>query len=340
MTTVLGFCHRLYRCTLFVFIMAVLSAPASSSVATKPRNNMGGGDLTSDLPADYGPPCQNITQRSSLPDREMWRNRPVYFRATDGTVVLGSDGNDLPLGVPFHFETPLFKGTMLFRLRNAPTNDATGSHQAYFRGRKRVMETVVQGQFKQTLKMSDVYFGSVFSQPLAFPPPLSMQRVLNSVFKRIAPSVILDLTSSQPKVLALYAGSVQTMSVDPVGKQPDIMAVEIPENMKQVFKEKRGGIRNTPTYRKKVLSSPTKASEYVYDTEHVYTFHTYDDTMDYGSYSVKLPLLGPYKFGFALGKQPMTVSAVLKGGSPLFSFELWHEDVCGVDSDQIDGMKY
>jgi Protein of unknown function (DUF1769) len=269
---------------------------------------------------------------------ENWSHRPVYLRSNEDTYARGNDTRkqELPLGIPFEFESPLFKGTMLVRLRNVSTDDRTGSHEAYFKGRKRLMQTVVQGQFKEPVKMSDVYFGSVFSKPLAFPPPPSMQKIMNGVFKRLAPSVILDLTSQQPKVLALYAGSAQTMRVDEMGKQPDICAVDIPENLLDVRgAEGRSGRRSknkesiSPSERKKLLSSPKNASQYTFDTEHVYTFHTYDDTMDYGGYSVKLPVFGRFRFGFALGKQPMTISAVLKDGSSLFSFQVWHEDILG-----------
>jgi Protein of unknown function (DUF1769) len=265
-------------------------------------------------------------------DSTSWRHRPVFLRPGDDTLVSSGESTDfdtaegLPLGIPFEFESPIFKGTMLVRLRNVNTDDRTGSHDAYFKGNKRVMQTVVQGQFKKPIKMSDVYVGSVFSQPLAFPPPPSMQRILTAVFKRIAPSVILDLTSSRPKVLALYAGSAQSMSVDVPGAQPDVTAVDIPENMSRLLHQSpRGWTRNTQFDRQKQLSLPNVASQYTYDTNHVYTFHTYDDTMDYGTYTVNLPMFGKFNIGKALGKQPMTMSAVLPDGTPMYSFQVLHE---------------
>jgi hypothetical protein len=268
-----------------------------------------------------------------VPDTATWKHSPILFRSANNTVVDDYDdiNESLPLGVPFHFESPVFKGTMLVRLRNAPTDDPQ-SHHAYFHGRKRLMQTVVQGQFKKPIKMSDVYVGSVFPKPLSTPPPSSMQAMMNAIFRRVAPSVVMDLISSQPKVLALYAGTAQSVSVNVPGEQPDITAVLLPENMAAVWNKKGSGkstwASDCSLKRKKKLSQPKTASQYMYDTDHVYTFHSYNDVMDYGTYEMKIPMYGKYNFASALGGQPMTLSAVLKDGTFMYSFQVWHKDVC------------
>jgi Protein of unknown function (DUF1769) len=270
--------------------------------------------------------------RQSPPNPVHWNHRPVYLCPSDGTLARSDASYDakrgLPLGVPFEFETSVFTGTMLIRFRSVPSDNANSkSQQDYFHGRRRVMQIVSQGKFKKPTKMSDLYFGCTFSEPLAWRPPPSMQRILNAAFKRIAPSIKMDLSSQKPKVLGLYGGSVQTMSIDLPGEQPDITSVDIPENTHRVFGG-TGRWTNSPSERKKLLSSPEKASQHTYDTDHVYTFHTYDDSMDYGSYCLKLPVFGKLSFGFALGRQPVTISAVVKDGSPMYSFQVWHEDFC------------
>jgi hypothetical protein len=78
------------------------------------------------------------------------------LKASGETEVFGvAEDQALPLGVPFEFETPLFKGSMLVRLCNAKTDDPK-KHDAYFRGTNRVMQTVVQGRFKKVVNMADV----------------------------------------------------------------------------------------------------------------------------------------------------------------------------------------
>ncbi|KAL7581126.1 hypothetical protein ACA910_005926 [Epithemia clementina (nom. ined.)] len=183
-------------------------------------------------------PCKEIKKdRYSLsslfkgPPSLNWRHKHVFVQAGYETKVPGHDENDpIPLGVPFEFETPLFKGTALLRFRNAES-DHKQSHDSYFDGRKRLMQTVIQGQFKRPLNMSDVYVGSMFEQPLAQPPPPSFTKVMEAIVRRVAPGVILDLGSDKPKVVALFAGSAQTLSIDLPGKQPDIMQRDLPENV-------------------------------------------------------------------------------------------------------------
>jgi Protein of unknown function (DUF1769) len=264
--------------------------------------------------------------------------RPISIRPADElTQVLGDhiDGScgdvSLPLGIPFEFESPLFKGTMLVRFRNVETDDHTGSHQAYFQGRKHtLMQTVVQGRFKRPVKMSELYVGNVFDRPLSHPPPASWQNVMNQVFKRVAPSIVLDLASAKPKILALFAGTAQSMSVDLPGEEPKIVASDLPERMARVFRCKQGFNEMdevSSKRRKRWFSDPAKAAEYTYDTDHVYTFHMNDDTIDYGTYSIKIPFVGTYNFGYSLGGQPLSISAVTADGSSMFSFHVWHNDL-------------
>lgn len=261
--------------------------------------------------------------REVLPATSTWPHRPVWLQAGDDTRVLGHSGrNALPLGVPVEFETDLFKGKMLLRLRHAKSDDP-GQHKAYFDGRKRLMQTVVQGKFKKPVSMSDVYVGSVFKKPLEQVPPPFFTRMMNSIMKRVAPGVIFDLDSPKPRVVALYAGTAQSISIDVPGEEPDISGVDLPENLVRTFGSKFKSIH----HRKKKLSLPQKASKYQFDTEHVYTFHSYDEKMDYGTYSISLPVYGDYNISKALGPQPMTLSAVTGSGDTVYSFDLWHESV-------------
>lgn len=122
--------------------------------------------------------------RTILPPVESWPHRPVLVKASDDTKILGrSEHEALPIGVPFEFETPLFKGRILLRLRHA-TSDEMTSHEAYFSGRKRLMQTVVQGRFKKAMGMDEVYMGSLFSEPLRLVPPPSIARMIKAMVGR------------------------------------------------------------------------------------------------------------------------------------------------------------
>lgn len=251
-----------------------------------------------------------------------WTHRPIYVQAGDHMKVLGMNKDQpVPLGVPFEVDSSLFRGRVLLRFRNAKSDD-TLKHKEYFDGRKRLMCTVVQGQFKRPISMDEVYVGSLFAQPLAGAPPRSMATIMSAVIRRIAPGVVLDLASDSPKVIALLAGTAQTMSIDTKGDEPDITLPDIPENVSHVL----GSTLASKSRRKKVLSSPKKARRYTFDTSHVYTFHTYDDAMDYGLGTMHIPMYGEYDIKPRIGRQPLSLTAVTQSGEILYDMRIWHED--------------
>ncbi|KAL7578682.1 hypothetical protein ACA910_009820 [Epithemia clementina (nom. ined.)] len=266
--------------------------------------------------------CHNLSCSFQGPPTLNWRHKAVFVEAGSDTKVLGHDENDpIPLGIPFEFETSLFKGMALLRFRNAESDDKT-SHVFYFNSRKRLIQIVIQGQFKRRLKMSELYIGGIFEQPLAYPPPPSFSKIIEAIFRRVAPGVIFDLGSSKPRVLALYAGSAQTLSIDAPGKQPDIMQRDLPENVHASL----GNKFSSKSKRRKVLSSPKRAEEFEFDTNHVYTFHSYDDAMDYGRGAIRMPIYGDFDIKPFVGKQPFPISVVTSAGDTLFSSIIWHQD--------------
>jgi hypothetical protein len=255
----------------------------------------------------------------AIPGVKHWPHRPIYLKASGETKVFGIPEDEaLPLGVPFEFETTLFKGSMLVRLRNAKSDDPE-KHDAYFQGRNRVMQTVVQGRFKKAVNMADVFVGSIFKEPLHLVPPPFVVSLLH----RIIPGLILDFASKTPKVVTLYAGTAKTISVDAPGDEPDITAADLFENVSRSFGDKFKSIKE----RQRKLSSPHKAAKYHFDPKNVYTLQIYDETMDYGTYNMRLPFYGNYPLSKTLGPQPMTLSAMTTTGDLLYDFDVWHESV-------------
>eukprot|EP00571_Detonula_confervacea_P014926 CAMPEP_0172305658 /NCGR_PEP_ID=MMETSP1058-20130122/6906_1 /TAXON_ID=83371 /ORGANISM="Detonula confervacea, Strain CCMP 353" /LENGTH=286 /DNA_ID=CAMNT_0013017329 /DNA_START=318 /DNA_END=1178 /DNA_ORIENTATION=+ len=281
---------------------------------------------------------QNFTE-SEFPKMkpENWPHRPVFVQAGSEMKVLGVaddsvENKPVPLGVPFEVESPLFKGKVLLRFRNATSDDPT-SHSEYFHERKRLMQTVIQGQFKRPLKMSDVYVGSIFAQPLLGAPPPMLTSIMDAVIRQIAPGLILDLSSDKPKVICLLAGSAQSMSIDAPGNEPDMTLSEIKENVASVLGEDVG----TKLKRRKQLGDPEEAACYEFDTENVYTFHNYDDAMDFGHGTMHIPMYGEYDIKPSIGRQPLSLTAVTQSGDILYDLRVWHEshhdddDVVGVE---------
>ena len=288
----------------------------------------------------------------------------------------------LPIGVPFPFETPNFRGQFLVRLRDN-TSDDPKSHHAYFRDRKRVLQTVVQGQFKKNIAMSDLYVGTIFRQPMKHTPPPCFMPILRRVFHKMSPGVMVDFASKQPRVWSLYGGAARAISIDRPGEEPDIRSIDLPESLENLpvgrRVHRRGGKlgwspalgaghprrrRNeghnnnnangnsetihtadlvhqtdhhqhhhhhpsqwSPVDRQRILSNPDTACHYMFDTEHVYTMEIYDELMDYGKYTIALPKIGNFQLTKAIGRQPMTFTAVTKQNDIIYDFALWHESI-------------
>ena len=159
-----------------------------------------------------------------------------------------------------------------------------------------------------------------------------------------APGLTMDLQSKKPKVLAIMAGTMQTMSIDKPGFEPDITNYDLPENTvlisltanndhndninnneKKKNKNQSSGFESA-TIRRKKLSDPKHAKKYCFHPGQVYTFSTYDDYFDLSEYAIKLPAL---KRDFDLTKilngQPTSFRASKIDGTPIFHFSVYHE---------------
>jgi hypothetical protein len=289
------------------------------------------------------PSLSSQQQSDLLPQQHVtdWPHRPVYLQADANTTrVLNRPAKEqaLPLGVPLEIDTPLFQGRILFRFRNAKSDDPA-SHEAYFgndrnekpggqqqQRHKRLMQTVVQGRFKKEINMADVYVGSVFQRPIQLVPPKSIRQVLQAVLGRTAPGIVLDLASDQPRVVSLLAGAPQMIRVDTPGNEPDVLhAHEFIEN----FGEAVGKVFKSIKHRQKHMNRPDKAARYHFDPTKIYTFHSYDESMDYGTYTIKLPFYpNYYRLDQVIGAQPMSLTAVVPStGETVFHFNVWHESV-------------
>ena len=258
----------------------------------------------------------------NLPPVETWKYRPVFIQPAGDTKCPGQDPNaSLPIGTPFEFESSLFKGKVLFRLRNG-INDNSDSAKAYFDASKYKLQRqlVIQGQFKYRTKMSDVLLGDIFDKKFKYSPPPTIARFISRLFNRLAPGIIIDMTSDTPKVLAMMGSGSHTISIDEPGHEPDIMAPELPE------KTPISNNIKSSEHRKKVLGKPETASEYEFDPNLVYTFHNCDEVLDLAEYQFRIPIL-TMDFTRVLGDgQPMSIRAV-HGDSPrsYFFFRVWHE---------------
>lgn len=259
---------------------------------------------------------------ATLPDKRRWRSRPIFLQSAESTRVFGISPNEsLPIGVPIEFESSLFKGRILIRLRNAPTGLSLCSESSGAT-KQPLGQFIVQGRFKKPVPMSDVFYGDVYERPLKPAPPPSVARIIKAAMSRLVPGVIVDFVSEQTKILVNYAACAQSLRVDHPGHEPDITRIGVTENTTLLEPQQ---VWSSPEERRKRFSKPAHASKYMFDTEHVWTFDNFDDIMDMATFNAHIPLLGKFDMTKTLDGQPLSISALTKSGTPLFHFRVWHE---------------
>jgi len=273
-------------------------------------------------------------QVSELPPSQKWPHHPLFVKsnpeACGGTLVVkGLDKDDpCPIGVPFEFESELFKGRLLFRVRGLETSEDKQTDTRYFGETKSHNQFIIQGQFKKEIKASNIVYGGEFRKPLKKSPPAWFEKVMSGIFSTINSGIQFRLSANKPSALVSLAGSVQVIRADAPGQEPDITSFDIEENNSAFQLAARGRSSSFPIdskTRKKFFSNTKKSEDVVFDTETVYTFEHYDEIMDYKNYVMDL---GVYKFDMTkvLDEEPFQIMAKdLEGGKHLWSFQLWHE---------------
>ena len=275
-------------------------------------------------------PIDSLSQRGGV--ASLWPHWPLNIVPDASTVckvpadLPGSPDDNTttkascPIGIPFEFESDLFKGKALFRFRDLETSEDPISDAKYFQSRKRKSQIVIQGRFKKAISVSHVMTGRRFDKPLSLVPPPFVERIIQRFLKKRAPGAKVELTCTTPLVLAPYFASVQVMRADTPGSEPNIASVNgfsenvLNENGQSVSSEER----------KKIFSDPH--CRYMLNPEDtVYTFETYDDSFDYATYTMDFRVFR-FDMNRTLNGQPMHVMAEsILEGKPLWLFEIWHE---------------
>lgn len=193
---------------------------------------------------------------STIPPLQSWMHRPIMVCVnTGGGLVKGFGDGELPIGVPFHFESELFLGKYLIRLRDVPSENPRNT-SAYFQSRRRQFQVICQGKFKEPISVSDVLTGHEFSRPLKNLPAGWVVRTTESIIKKLAPSTKIELSSATggARALSLLAATAQNISIDAPGMEPDIMKSYIIPEHNEVFGGKFAKKTISANERKKFLS--------------------------------------------------------------------------------------
>lgn len=264
---------------------------------------------------------------------DSWPHRPLFIKAEPvecgGTLTVdGKDDADYPcpIGKAFEFESELFKGKCLVRIRDLETSTNSNTDKEYFNRRKRNHQVVVQGQFKKEVRANDIVHGAEYKYPMKMAPPAWMEALMTKLFSKLSPGLQMKLSGKHPFVLVNLPSSVQTLRADTPGSEPDIASFDFEEHNAAFGTHGKYTFPMDIKSRKKFFSNFKKSKDVVFDTNTVYTFEIYDDVFNYEKNTMKI-----YKYNidmeFFMDKnEPHQIMAKdLNEGKSLWFFNLWHE---------------
>ncbi len=310
----------------------------------------------------------SIPSQMCLPHTSEWKQYPLLLTATpnSGMKVLGirrlceksyfdlsvndnlnaslmelpiNNGKEAPRqSWVIDFETELFAGTAMFRIRdcntsaiNADSTTAGLSDHDYFLGKNRRYQVVIRGRFKQKVEMASCLSGLLLDKPLATSrknaPPKWILRAAVRVANIFSPRMDADLECQHPRVLSPLCSTAQT-----IRRQKDmeeIVHLDGPHNephpdstssLACILKKRSHYDKsiNYDQYRKRSFnaiyddymeSSGSNSSSYFDDSE--YTFEFLQHLVDYNELSLDLGrAMGKMKLGAGLSGQPVRVAAL------------------------------
>jgi hypothetical protein len=274
---------------------------------------------------------KEIRQRSAeeLPPPSEWPNRPVLLcvnTPTDPSLQVEYEHGPCPIGKPFWFSSDLFEGYLLVRIRDVAISDDPESDMAYFDGRRRLFQTIVQGRFKESLPVSSVLTGHEFVKPLKNLPHQWILKAATNLIGKLSPGSDIMVHGDHPTMLAPLAGTSQVVRADEPGAEPDIASEEGVEEDCSLLGGKFLDGTVSSSSRKNHLANPKKASKYTFDTETVYTFDFYQNLLNVNTYSLELGIAS-ISMCPILNGQPIQCLAKTTDGRYIWNFQIWHESL-------------
>eukprot|EP00958_Prasinococcus_capsulatus_P015433 scaffold1643_cov390-Prasinococcus_capsulatus_cf.AAC.12 len=270
-----------------------------------------------------GAPSQHIRD-PKLPSLSEWQNFPVLVVPSPNDPSNAGHLNDqVPINdeKAYPFETELFAGEMLVRIKGLAKEESFANHLAK---KKRTYEITLKGCFKEPVYMDQALVGHEFSRPMSALPAKWIVEQGSAILRRLVPSVHMDFHADEPYLMALLGSTVQQLQVGEKGTLPDICepAQEETTLLGGQFAEKRC----TSSQRKRILASLKNAQQYKFDPAYEYKFTLYSHLVHFATYQANL---GVVSLGLAsyLNNQPLQIMGKTTDGRYLFDFEVWHESL-------------
>ena len=258
------------------------------------------------------------------------------------------------------FESPLFEGTLIVRIRDChgTTDEATQQEEGYFHGLNRRYQVVVRGKFKTTVPLTECMTGFQYVSLVPSPDALALtHHILHSLDRPAGKLPAKWMVNGVLNVVRFFAPQLQTCidgdrpySLSPLGSTPQALVVgDTSTNLAASQQEPTqaqhtllGQASDAQTslqrakLRKKQFdklfanqsSTPVTNSDATYTFEFLqHLFHFHDFCIELGS------LLGSIPLAPLLDGQAMQIMACTGADrQKIWSFDVWHE--CLLDDAQ------
>lgn len=245
------------------------------------------------------------------------------------------------------FESPLFFGTLLFRLRgtNGTTREPYNDEKGFFTGKAIRYQAVIRGRFKKEMRFCDLVTGTRLDRPCGKLPPKWIMWAAMKVVHFFAPQLNARLERcDKPYVLSALGSAPRTIIVRDASKTPekshgDGMSRELSEPIfaSESLLGRDNHAENSldrARNRKKQLDQWFLAQA---DTpralvDKVYTFEFLQHLFDYENFHIDIGNSMHAKVKDLLDGQPLQLMAeFFRDGQPidpankLWAFEIWNE---------------
>lgn len=260
------------------------------------------------------------------------------------------------------FESDLFIGTAMIRIKNAVAPHPSGSNSnnnvtsSYFDGRKRTFQGIVRGRFKVPgIPMSECVTGQVFDYPAGTLPNRYFVMGAISIVSYLAPQLQARLDGDCPRFLSPFVSTSQTTMACP--SDADVAYTGADESIESELSEPQpsdsssllhnletvppdsDSVRTRIKNRKKTFDKlyANHDKTITFDPNSEYTFEFFQHLLMFDEFALnfvkpigKLPLDGilngqPLKFMAAHQMQEENDSK--HNMNWLWSFDLWHESI-------------
>ncbi|KAL3927521.1 MAG: hypothetical protein SGBAC_013055 [Bacillariaceae sp.] len=287
-------------------------------------------------------PQQSSSGSSSSTSSSWWKlldgqhdQEPTQIVDKDCWILPINNGREaIGKSLVVDFQSKLFQGSILIRLKDAPGISATTSEEDYFTENPPLrFQVTIRGKFRESLQWSNLLTGLRLRRKLGKVPSKWFLWTILKVVHFFAPQLQTKLDSDEPYALSPLGSAPRTVTINSE-KPTDLLAAdrEEPTTKEESVTGKVYPIKDPlarARARKKEFDQRFQAQDESYCTgvDKTYTFQFLQHLLDYHTSNIDLGSFH-HDMNDILDGQPFQVMAE-HNGEPLWMFEIWNESMVG-----------